>query len=81
MTEVQGRCAVCGGPFFYEIDVRTVKMRDDGQWVHIACTGCNCAGCTWRETCPGCDVELQPTSGGKKQCRRCGYLLTCCDTV
>ena len=41
----------------------------------------HCEGCEWQDLCPGCDTELSMTSGGKKQCRRCGFLLTCCDTV
>lgn len=32
-----------------------------------------------RPSCPQCDYFLDPTSGGKWQCRRCGYLITCCD--
>lgn len=38
-----------------------------------------CVDCPRLEICPGCDTELTPTSGGKKQCRGCGFLLTCCD--
>lgn len=40
-----------------------------------------CVDCPRLERCPGCGTELSPTSGGKKQCRGCGFLLTCCDTV
>jgi len=36
---------------------------------------------TRTEICPACLIPLEPTSGGKLQCRACGYLRTCCDTV
>lgn len=86
VSTLSTRCAACGGPFIYQVDERTAVNQADGdagQWLHVAClaTAVECKGCAWQDLCPGCDVELSMTSGGKKQCRRCGFLLTCCDTV
>jgi hypothetical protein len=33
------------------------------------------------DLCIQCDIPMHPTSGGKRQCRQCGALQTCCDTV
>ena len=83
MSNVSTHCAACGGDFIYQVDERTAVNKTDGDWVHVAClaTAVECKGCEWQDLCPGCDTELSMTSGGKKQCRRCGFLLTCCDTV
>lgn len=29
--------------------------------------------------CDACHTELEKTSGGKLQCRKCGFMVTCCD--
>ena len=31
--------------------------------------------------CIQCDVPMIPSSGGKRLCGKCGYVLACCDTV
>jgi NMD protein affecting ribosome stability and mRNA decay len=43
------------------------------------CVDCPRAVNSCVQVCPNCDVVLEKTSGGKLQCRRCGFLLTCCD--
>jgi ribosomal protein S27AE len=35
--------------------------------------------CGVKELCPQCDVPLFPSSGQKLQCRKCGYLVVCCE--
>jgi hypothetical protein len=39
------------------------------------------AGTARMDLCPACFFAMEKTSGGKMQCRACGFLLTCCDTV
>lgn len=31
--------------------------------------------------CIQCDIPMRPSSGGKRLCAKCGYVLACCDTV
>lgn len=31
--------------------------------------------------CIQCDTPMRPSSGGKRLCDRCGYIVSCCDTV
>lgn len=59
------RCPECGGKGYF-----MPGQRD--------CPGCFGSGSSFG-WCPGCSLPLHPTSGGKLQCRGCGYLVTCCE--
>jgi hypothetical protein len=72
---LQNRCPVCDKPFMYLPFRDEVEQREDGLYIHARCR------VVVTEVCPACLVALFPTSGGKLQCRACGYLRTCCDTV
>ncbi len=61
--------------------LRIVKgyWRLDGSWVGE--TERDEMATRRSDLCLQCDTEMQQMSGQKRMCRKCGALLTCCDTV